>query len=77
VGGAVGCAVELNGKVVVGKECDGTVQLNSEKLECDGPNGWKLVNESKIELQGSACRKLMNEPSSIVSARFPCDTFVL
>jgi hypothetical protein len=77
VGGAVGCSVELNGKVVFGRECDGTVQLNSEKLECNGPNGWKLTSESQIDLQGSACQKFMNDPTSIVSAKFPCDTFIL
>jgi hypothetical protein len=83
VSGAVGCNVRLNGpkgetgKVAAGHACDGTVYLNSEILECNGPNGWKLFGESEIELQGTACQRFMNDPTSIVNASFPCDVFIL
>jgi hypothetical protein len=77
VGGAIGCNVKLNGKVTVGQECDGTVSLNSQKLDCNGVDGWKLVNESEIELQGKACRQFMNDPVAMVNAKFPCGVFVL
>jgi len=75
VGGAVGCQIRLNGKVVVGQECSGYVELNSEKLVCNGANGWKLVDESHILLQGSACKTLMNNSKAIVNAGFPCEVF--
>lgn len=77
VGGAVGCKVKLNGTVVAGEECLGSVELNGEPLACNGPNGWKLASESEIELQGEACERFMNNPSAIVSAKFPCETFII
>ncbi|MBN1655880.1 MAG: VWA domain-containing protein [Deltaproteobacteria bacterium] len=77
VGGAVGCKVKLNGTVVAGEECLGTVELNGKELECNGVDGWKLASESEIELQGTACELFMNNPSAIVSAEFPCDTFII
>lgn len=77
VGGAVGCNVRLNGSVVPGQECSGTVNLNSQPLGCNDANGWKLTNESEIELQGSACQKFMNDPAAMISATFPCNAFVL
>lgn len=77
VGGAVGCNVVLNGAVVPGIECEGTVMLNGELLECNGPDGWRLVNESEIELQGSACQKFIDDPAVIISASFPCEAFIL
>ena len=77
VGGAVGCKVKLNGAVVAGQECSGSVQLNSQPLECNAANGWKLASESEIELQGNACQQFMNDPQAIVNASFPCNAFVL
>jgi hypothetical protein len=55
----------------------GTVSLNSQKLDCKGADGWKLVNESEIELQGKACQQFMNDPTAMVDAQFPCGSFVL
>jgi hypothetical protein len=77
IGGAVGCSVQLNGKVVPGQECSGTVNLNSVPLACNGADGFKLVTESEIELQGSACEKFKKDPMAIVNAKFPCESFVL
>jgi hypothetical protein len=77
IGATVGCSVQLNGKVVVGKECSGTVYLNSKPLECKGPDGFKLVSESEIELQGAACDQFKKDPLALVSAKFPCESFVL
>lgn len=73
VGGAIGCEVELNGKVTVGSECLGYVELNSVEQECDGPDGWRLVDESHIELQGQACDIFKTDPNVILNATFPCD----
>lgn len=77
IGGAVGCSVTLNGSVVAGQECSGKVDLNSQALECNGANGFKLVSASQIELQGTACQKFKNDPAAIVNASFPCSAFVL
>jgi hypothetical protein len=73
IGSAIGCNLQLNGRVTVGKECTGAVLLNSEPLKCNDANGWKLVDESHIELLGKACQKFMNNPTAIVDASFPCD----
>jgi hypothetical protein len=77
IGGAVGCNVKLNGTVVAGQECSGTVLFNSQPLECNGANGWKLVSSSEIELQGTSCQKFKDDPAAIVNATFPCNSFVL
>lgn len=73
VGGAIGCEVELNGKVKVGSECLGYVELNSTTIECNSPDGWKLKDESHIELLGDACELFINDPNVILNAKFPCD----
>jgi hypothetical protein len=77
VGGAISCKVELNGAVTDGKECEGYVKLNGDKLGCDDENGWKLVDENHIELQGSACESFMNDGGATVDAAFPCDVFTI
>jgi hypothetical protein len=77
VGGAIGCKVELNGTVVAGKECSGYVNLNSQKLPCNDPNGWKLVDKNHIELQGTACQTFLTDGAAILDAGFPCDAFTL
>jgi len=77
VGGAIGCEVQLNGTVTEGSECAGTVSLNGNALECNGPNGWRLVDPSHIELLGEACERFMSDPDVLLSARFPCDVVVI
>jgi hypothetical protein len=77
VGGAIGCKVELNGSVTVGKECSGHVNLNSNQLACNDPNGWKLVDKNHIELLGTACQTFLNDAAAILDAGFPCDAFTL
>ncbi|MBN1655729.1 MAG: VWA domain-containing protein [Deltaproteobacteria bacterium] len=77
VGGAIGCEVVLNGKVTVGSECAGTVELNGVKLGCNDPNGWRLVDPNHIELLGQACESFMGNPDVVLSASFPCDVVVI
>lgn len=76
IGGAVGCEVFLNGKVTVGQECGGTVQLNGASLPCDDPNGWSLKDEQTLKLNGQACSAFLNDPLSVLHADFPCGVFV-
>lgn len=76
VAGALGCDVALNGRVAQGRECDGTVTLNSTPLPCNDPNGWRLVAEDRIQLQGLACDEFKANTASMVNADFPCNIFV-
>jgi hypothetical protein len=92
LGGAVGCHIALNGKVMVGQECSGTVEQNGMALPCcqqtapgsfgcartptTTPNGWRLTDEHSIELLGDACTKFLVGSGALLSARFPCAVFV-
>lgn len=92
LGGAIGCSVNLSGKVTKGKECSGTVSLDGKKLACcqkaasgvvtcDGPpsptpSGWRLSDERTIELLGDSCAHFLIGSDSLLQAEFPCDVFV-
>jgi hypothetical protein len=90
LGGAVGCNVVLQGKVKVGQECMGKVELNGMQIPCcqqaaggwtcdkmptTSPNGWHLVNESTVELVGDTCTNFLVSPSEMLHATFPCAVF--
>jgi hypothetical protein len=91
LGGAVGCHIELNGKVTVGQECLGTVEQNGLPLACceqpqpgtytcagapaASPDGWHLSDAHSLELLGDACAKFLLGSGSVLSARFPCRVF--
>lgn len=77
VGGSVGCNLQLNNSVTPGKECLGTVELNSRPLTCNDPNGWKLVDATHIQLLGTACDSFISDTTAILNAGFPCDALVL
>jgi hypothetical protein len=77
IGAELSCDLALDGKgVKVGKECMGTVELNGQKLECNGADGWKLLNEKTIQLQGAACDLFKDAVDARLSANFPCDVIV-
>jgi hypothetical protein len=91
LGGAVGCNINLSGKVTVGLECAGSVQSQGQPLaccqqapggawSCDGkpvaaPNGWRLSDDHSIELVGDACTQFLVGADTTLSASFPCDVF--
>lgn len=75
IGGAVGCEVFLNGKVMDGQECGGSVNVNGSTLRCGDPNGWSLKDPSTLILEGDACTGFLNDPFSMLVADFPCGTF--
>ncbi len=77
IGGAVGCDVALNGSVVMGRECEGTVTINGNKIPCDSPDGWILPDPRHIRLQGSACDTLKSSPDALLDASFPCGVFAV
>jgi hypothetical protein len=73
VGGAT-CQVALDGTVMQGQECSGSVMLNSTALRCDDPDGWKLADPRTVQLTGAACMSFM-AAQSLVVANFPCEVF--
>jgi Mg-chelatase subunit ChlD len=75
LGGAVSCDVTLTGTVTTGRECTGTVTLDGKAIACDDPNGWHLKDSRTIELAGASCDALRKQPSSALSATFPCDAY--
>lgn len=48
------------------------VQLDSERLNLDDPNGWRLVGTRTIQLVGSACERF-REGSHSVTAELRCE----
>lgn len=73
IGGAT-CLVSLDGSVETGKECSGTVRVNSVPLACNEPDGWSLVDPSTVQLTGAACTMFLAQTSMVV-ADFPCEIF--
>jgi Mg-chelatase subunit ChlD len=76
IGDVVECDVSLNGTLNVARACEGTVNMNSVKLECNSADGWKPLDEKHISLQGSACQKFKSDPSVLLDAQFPCGVIV-
>ncbi len=70
------CVFTLNGSVIPGKECSGTVTLNGMLLPCGDPNGWQLNSPTEIEFLGTACDTILNDPAVQIEASFPCDAVV-
>lgn len=70
------CVFTLNGDVVQGKECDGTVTLNGVELPCNDPDGWHLNGTDEIEFDGAACAAILSELDVQISANFPCDSIL-
>jgi hypothetical protein len=90
VGGAIGCEVQLDGKVTIGRECLGSVAMNGNALPCckeeaggwmcnDAPvtdaSGWRLKDERTVELIGEQCVSFLTASEASLEARFPCDVF--
>jgi Mg-chelatase subunit ChlD len=76
IGAAVTCDVELAGRLNVSRACEGSVTMNTEKLVCNGDQGWKPLDEGHIQLQGAACDRFKSDPTVLLNAKFPCDVVV-
>jgi hypothetical protein len=72
--GNASCQIQLEGSVVAGKECTGTVTLNGTELPCNSDNGWRLVDDRTVQLTGTGCEMFLGT-SSQVHAEFPCDAY--
>lgn len=78
VGDVAGCEVEVEGMIVPGRECEGSVTLNGERLSCTGGDGFRLKDEGRVlELLGTACETLQAATSATVEAEFACEDVVL
>jgi hypothetical protein len=73
VGGAIGCDLTLNGEVLPGAECSGTVTLGTRTLQCN--TDYVVKDSRSITLMGAACDELMTTPDTLLVADFPCDLF--
>jgi hypothetical protein len=70
-GNALGCTAQLGADVSLDDPCEGVVELNGAQLECQGPDGWRLLDEHTLELTGAACAQLSGREPRL-SARFSC-----
>lgn len=77
IGPPTACDVVLMGKVKMGSECKGKIQINNTDLACNDPNGWMLKDESTITIQGTACDMYKADHTAVLHADFPCDVVVL
>jgi hypothetical protein len=79
IGPGAACDIRLNGKVTMGSECKGKLQINGVDLPCNDPggNGWVLKDMSTISITGSPCDMLKMSDSAVLHADFPCDIFML
>lgn len=77
IGAQVSCDVTLQGMVQGGDACLGTVELNTQKLECKGKDGWELSDPKHVRLLGKACSDFKTLKNAMVHARFPCDVQVV
>jgi hypothetical protein len=75
IGAAIGCDVALNGIIMDGSACQGSVELNGQQLGCEDPNGWTMIDGRTIRLQGSACEAFKMNPTAILRADFDCNVF--
>lgn len=73
VGGALGCVIDLEGRIDMEQACTGRVELNGHVLPCNDPNGWQPVSETTIELRGEACDRLQGGDGADLVATFPCN----
>jgi hypothetical protein len=77
IGPPTACDIVLTGKVKMGSECKGVLQINGAALPCNDPNGWMLKDESTIEIMGTACDMYKADHSAVLHADFPCDVIML
>jgi len=69
----VPCDFTLNGEVDLDRQCQGTVMLDGQALECGVD--WEVSDPSTLSLLPSACAVLQDGQNHDVSANFPCEIF--
>ncbi len=73
---SVSCEVALNGEVMDGSECEGTVEVDGVAIPCGNDDGWRLKDPRTLEFVGSACTNLRSRPTAQIKADFPCGVIV-
>jgi len=66
------CSFELDGEVVAGSECEGTITLDGKELACEGPDGYEIHGGKLIEFRGASCELLKTDDQAKPSATFAC-----
>lgn len=71
----ISCDVTLNGRVTVGEECRGYVEVDGARLPCNSDDGWRLTSPNTVTLTGQACLDFKANPTATLTADFPCEYF--
>lgn len=71
----VPCDFKLNGEVVLGQQCRGSVSIDGRELECGVD--WEVSDPSTLTLLPPACMLLQDGRDHDVDASFPCEIFVV
>jgi hypothetical protein len=77
IGTGAACEFTLTGKVKMGAECMGKLEINGTPLACDNDNGWRLKDMSTITITGSACDMYKANQQAVLHAEFPCEAQIL
>ena len=78
IGQELSCDLALGGKgIVVAMACSGTVELNGQRLECQGADGWDLKDSLHITLNGAACETFKLGADAVLHADFPCEAQII
>jgi|GEM_PF-5335283 len=71
------CEILLNGNFRGGDECQMTVQLNGETLDCKVDDGWRLKDPRTIEVTGEPCERYRADVNAELSVDIPCELIEL
>ena len=67
------CRLELGIQLERYQYCTALVTLNDTELECEGPDGFRIIDGHVLQLLGAACQQLRTAEQAVVVARFPCN----
>jgi hypothetical protein len=66
VGSQLSCEIALQGRVMSGDPCNGSVRLDGAPLACGDPNGWDLIDPGHIRVNGTACDALKAGEGAVI-----------
>jgi len=53
----------------------GEVKINDAVIPC-GPDGWIMPDPEHIDLQGGVCENFKNSVGAVLTAKFPCESYI-
>lgn len=78
IGAELSCDLALEGKgIKLDQACTGTVTVNGQPLECNGPDGFSLKDEKTLTLNGATCEAYKNSIDTLIEATFPCEAIII